>query len=168
MGEAPHRAIEDDPGREARFDMCERAAADDGRLEVSRIEIDRPGPSYTADTLAAWREESPEDEPFLILGGDQAATLPTWHEPERVLELATVAAVARTDWGQERIAEALADLPAADGIRYFEMPRIDVSSSLVRDRAARGEPIRYLVPDRVADYIGTNNLYGASAAVGAD
>jgi nicotinate-nucleotide adenylyltransferase len=166
--EPPHRALPADPGAEARLEMCELAVVDDGRFEVSRIELEREGPSYTADTLAEIRERFPDWEPVLILGGDQAAALPGWRDPERVLALATVAAAERTEWPRERIAEAVAGLPGAEGIVYFDMPRIDLSSSMVRDRAARGEPIRYLVTDKVADYIGTNNLYGASAAVGAD
>jgi nicotinate-nucleotide adenylyltransferase len=166
--EPPHRALPADPGADVRVEMCELAVADDDRLEVSRIELERPGPSYTADTLATLRERSPERDPILILGGDQAAALPGWHEPERVLALATVAAAERTEWPRERIAEAVAGLPGAEQIRYFDMPRIDVSSSLVRDRAARGEPIRYLVPDKVAEYIDTHSLYGASTAVRAD
>jgi ribosome-associated protein len=81
VGEAPHREIEQDPGAEARLDMAELAVADDERFEASRMELDRNGPSYTSDTLEALHEESPDDELFLILGGDQAAALGGWHEP---------------------------------------------------------------------------------------
>jgi nicotinate-nucleotide adenylyltransferase len=166
VGQAPHREIEDDPGAEARLEMCELAIAGDDRLTVSRLELDREGPSYTADTLAALSESEPDEDLHLILGGDQAATLPTWHEPERVLELATVAVVPRTGWSRERVAVKLGSLRGAGQVRSFDMPRVDVSSSLVRHRAARGEPIRYLVPDRVAEYIDTNRLYaGASTPV---
>ena len=102
VGQAPHREPEDDPGAEVRLEMVELAVAGDDRFSISRTEIDRQGPSYTADTLAAMRAESPDAELFLILGGDQAAALPSWHEPERVLEHATVAVVARTGWTRER------------------------------------------------------------------
>jgi nicotinate-nucleotide adenylyltransferase len=166
--EPPHRALPADPGAEVRLEMCELAVADDDRLEVSRIELERPGPSYTAETLAELRRRSPDDELVLILGGDQAAALPRWRDPDQVLALATVAAAERTEWPRERIAEAVSGLAEAEGIVYFDMPRIDLSSSMVRDRSARGEPIRYLVPDKVASYIKTHSLYGASAAVGAD
>jgi nicotinate-nucleotide adenylyltransferase len=166
--EPPHRPLPADPGAEARHGMCELAVAGEDRFEVSRLELERPGPSYTADTLAELNRRSPDREAVLILGGDQAAALPGWHEPERVLALATVAVAERTDWPRERIAEAVASLAGAERIRYFDMPRIDVSSSLVRDRVARGAPIRYLVPDKVASYIETHSLYGASTPVGAD
>jgi nicotinate-nucleotide adenylyltransferase len=167
-GQPPHRSLEDDPGAEARVEMCQLAIADDGRFAVSRVEVDRPGPSYTADTLASLRESTPDDELVLILGGDQAAALPSWHEPERVLSLATVGVAARADWPRDRVVEALSGLEGADSVRFFSMPTVGVSSSLVRERAARGAPIRYLVPDRVVNFIGANNLYGASAPVGAD
>ena len=167
VGEAPHREIEQDPGAEARLEMCELATAGDERFEVSRIEIDREGPSYTADTLRELRSRSPEDELFLILGGDQASALASWHEPEEVLDLATVAVVERTGWHREAIAVKIARLRGAPGVRFFDMPRVDVSSTLVRRRAGDGRPIRYLVPDSVAGYIDEKGLYGVSAPAGA-
>jgi nicotinate-nucleotide adenylyltransferase len=162
MGVAPHREIEDDPGPEARLLMTERAIANDHRFALSRHEVERPEPSFTVDTLRAFRERSPGDELVLILGGDQAATLPAWREPEEVLRLATVAVAARTAFSRERVEASLAPLAGADAIVFIDMPRVDVSSSLVRERAAAGEPIRYLVPDEVASYIAAESLYGAS------
>ena len=167
MGEAPHRQIEQEPGPEVRLEMCQLAAGRDERFEVSRIEIDREGPSYTADTLRELRERSPDDELFLILGGDQAAALASWHEPEEVLALAEVAVVERTGWHREAIAVKIAGLRGAAAVRFFDMPRIDVSSTLVRRRAREGRPIRYLVPDSVADYIDAKGLYRVSAPAGA-
>jgi nicotinate-nucleotide adenylyltransferase len=167
VGQAPHRTIEDDPGAETRLEMAELAAEGDPNLSVSRIELDRPGPSYTADTLAAMREGAPDDELTLILGGDQAAALPGWHEPERVLELARVAAVARVDWAQDEIVRSVAGLTGADRLTFVHMPLIEISSSDLRERAARGVPIRYLVPERVADYIAERGLYAAGERTGA-
>jgi nicotinate-nucleotide adenylyltransferase len=164
FGQATHRAIEQDPGPEARFQMCEEAVSGDPRFEASRIEIDREGPSYTVDTLRELRERSPGDEYVLILGGDQAAALPSWHEAEEVLSLATVAAVERTGWSRERVAVKIASLKGAGAVVYFDMPRVDVSSSLVRHRVADAKPIRYLVPDKVASYVEANGLYAASTA----
>jgi nicotinate-nucleotide adenylyltransferase len=168
MGQAPHREIEQDPGAEVRLEMCEQAVADDPRFEASRAEIDRDGPSYTIDTLRELRERSPGDELFLVLGGDQAASLPDWHEPEEVLSLSTVSVVERTGWSRERIALKIASLKGSERVVFFDMPRLDVSSTRVRRRAAEGKPIRYLVPDRVADCIQAKSLYGASAKVGAE
>jgi nicotinate-nucleotide adenylyltransferase len=97
-----------------------------------------------------------------VLGGDQASSLPKWHEPEDVLRLATVAVVPRTGFHREAIAVKVASLKGAAGVRFFDMPRIDVSSTLVRHRVAEGKPIRYLVPDKVAAYIEEHGLYTAS------
>jgi nicotinate-nucleotide adenylyltransferase len=165
FGDPPHRELEDDPGREVRVELCERAIAADERFELSRIEVDREGPSYTVDTL---RELSGSgDELFLILGGDQAANLPRWHEPQEVLELATVAAVERTGFTRNGIAVQTSGLRGAHRMRFFEMPRIGVSSSLVRRRLAEGLPIRYLVSDPVAELIREKGLYGVAAGAAA-
>jgi nicotinate-nucleotide adenylyltransferase len=161
VGQAPHRELQDDPGAEARLEMVELAIADDGRFATSRDELDRPGPSYTADTLRGLRSKTPDDELILILGGDQAAALPGWHEPETVLSLATVAVVERTNWSRNAIGIKVGRLPGAKRIRYLDMPIMQVSSSAIRRRVAEGLPIRYLVPDKVASYIGANGLYGA-------
>jgi nicotinate-nucleotide adenylyltransferase len=162
VGDAPHRRVENDPGAEARFEMVEMATAGDERFRVSRIEIERDGPSYTADTLKELREREPEAELFLILGGDQALALPHWHEPEEVLSLATVAVFERGSSNRNAIGITIGRLKGADRVRFLEMPRINISSTLVRRRAAEGKPIRYLVPDKVANFIGAQSLYGAS------
>jgi nicotinate-nucleotide adenylyltransferase len=163
VGVPPHRELEYDPGAEVRFEMVELAATDDERFEASRIELDREGPSYTSDTLEQLASESPKDELFLILGGDQAASLPTWHEPENVLERATVAAFERVSWGRNAIQIKIGRL-GAGRVRYLDMPLIQVSSSAVRRRVREGLPIRYLVPDKVASYIETNGLYAGQGS----
>jgi nicotinate-nucleotide adenylyltransferase len=159
VGEAPHRDLESDPGAEERLEMVELAIADDERFTSSRIEIDREGPSYTADTLRELRERSPDDELVLLLGGDQAAALPTWHEPGEVMRLAAIAVAERGEVDRARVEEVIGGQAE---LRFFDMPRIDVSSTLIRERAASGRPIRYLVPDKVANFIGAQSLYGAS------
>ncbi len=84
-----------------------------------------------------------------------------------MLRLATVAAVERDGARRESIARRLAELDGGTNVVFFDMPRVDVSGTLVRRRAAEGRPIRYLVPDRVARFIGSRHLYGASTPVGA-
>jgi nicotinate-nucleotide adenylyltransferase len=167
-GDPPHREVEDDPGPDKRFEMCELTVAADERFALSRIEIEREGPSYTVDTLRELRSQSPDDELFLILGGDQAASLRAWHEPEEVLSLATVAVVERTGWYRPAIGVKLSGLRGAERIVFFDMPRVDISSSMVRRRAREGKPIRYLVTDKVANFIGAQSLYGASTPVAAE
>jgi nicotinate-nucleotide adenylyltransferase len=148
--------------------MVEHAVSADARFSVSRIEIDREGLSYTVDTLRELRSRSTGsgDELFLILGGDQAAALPAWHDPEGVLGLATVAVVERAEHRRAEIAERVRSICGDDRAVFFDMPRVDVSSTLVRERAGAGLPIRYLVPDKVANYIGAQSLYSASAPAG--
>jgi nicotinate-nucleotide adenylyltransferase len=164
VGEAPHRELQDDPGPDARLEMVELAIADDERFTTSRIEIDREGPSYTVDTLEQMLAESPKDELFLILGGDQAAALASWHEPEKVLERATLAVFERMSWGRNAIVIKIGRMPGAERVRYLDMPLIQVSSSAVRRRVREGVPIRYLVPDKVVDYIATHELYGGKGS----
>jgi nicotinate-nucleotide adenylyltransferase len=159
FGQAPHRELEADPGAEARLGLVELALEGDERFEVSRLEVDRSGPSYTADTLRELSQKGPDDEIFLILGGDQAAALPRWHEPDAVLSMATVAVVERSNWSRNAIGITLSRLPGADRIRYLDMPIMQVSSSSIRRRVAAGQPIRYLVPDKVAEHIEANGLY---------
>jgi nicotinate-nucleotide adenylyltransferase len=163
VGEAPHRELAGDPGAEVRLELVELAIADDPRFEVSRAEIDRSGPSYTADTLRELRDQAPDDELFLILGGDQAAALASWHEPEQVLALAQLAVMERTNWSRSAVGIKVGRVKGAERIRYLDMPIIQVSSSEIRRRVAAGRPIRYLVPDKVVEYIQANGLYGAAS-----
>ena len=166
VGDAPHRELQADPGREHRLRMVELAGAGDDRLEASTLEVERPGPSYTADTLAALRASAPDEELTLILGADQAMRLGTWHEPERVLAQARLAVAQRQGLGREEVEQAIGGLAGAERIVGFDMPRLDVSSTLVRERAASGLPVRYLVPDAVADYIAAEGLYASPTPVG--
>jgi len=165
VGQAPHRGVEADPGAETRLELSRAAIEGDERLQVTRVELDRPGPSYTVDTLRSLREVRPaEDELVLLLGGDQAAELPSWHHPEEVLALAEVGIVARSDLSPDDVRARLDGLRGAEGLRFFEMPRIDISSTLVRRRVAEGLPIRYLVPRSVERLIEQRRLYRAPVA----
>ena len=89
---------------------------------MSRIEVEKDAPAYTAETLATLREESPDDELFLILGGDQAAALGSWHEPEKVLELATVAVFERVSWSRNGIEIKIGRLAGARNVRSSTCP----------------------------------------------
>lgn len=155
----PHKDIAGDPGPEARLELCRLAVGDDDRLGVSDLEVRRGGPSYTADTLRELHARAPEDELTFIVGGDMALSLPTWREPEAVLELATVAVAQRSGAARQDIVDRLAGIGAADRVAFFDMPRLDVSSSEVRARVADGRPIRYLVPDAVVAHIEQRGIY---------
>ena len=157
----PHKEADGDPGVEHRVALCEAAVAGDERLGVSRAEADVPGRSYTVDTLIGLHEARPEDQLTFIVGGDMAASLPEWREPRAILDLCAIGVAAREGVGSEQVLERLeSELPGAAGrIQFFDMPRIDISSTLIRRRVATGEPVRYLVPDGVAATIEREGLY---------
>jgi nicotinate-nucleotide adenylyltransferase len=155
----PHKPVEHEPGAHHRLELCRVAVVDDDRFEVSELELRRDGPSYTVDTLKELSTEAPNNELFLIVGGDIAAGLPRWREPERVLDLATLSIAKRRGTARSSIDTALGGLRGGDRARFFDMPRIGVSSTMVRRRVLSGQPIRYLVPDAVRAYIERHGLY---------
>jgi nicotinate-nucleotide adenylyltransferase len=156
----PHKVIDGDPGVEHRVELCRRAVAGDDRLDVSRIEADVPGPSFTVDTLRRLNEERPEDDLTFIVGGDMASSLPAWREPAAIVGLARLGVAERDGVRRDDVLERLSQVAgAAERADFFDMPRVDVSSSLVRERVAAGRSIRYLVPDGVASYIAEAGLY---------
>jgi nicotinate-nucleotide adenylyltransferase len=158
----PHKELEDEPGAEHRLALCRLAAAGAVGIEVSSLEADQPGPSYTIDTLRKLHERDPGNKLTFILGADQASCLPGWREPVAMLELAELGVAGRGGVRDSDVLERLRELPGVEArVRFFSMPRIDVSSSMIRARAAEGLPLRWLVPDAVAAYIAEHGLYGA-------
>jgi len=163
-GRPPHKEVPGDPGAEERVALCRAAVADDPRFSVSTAEVDRDGPSYTVDTLRALHDAAPDDDLTFIVGGDMALSLPAWREPETILRLARLGVAERGSAVRADIAERLAPLGAPDRITFFDLPRVDVSSTDVRRRVAEGRPIRWLVPDAVAERIAARGLYARKAA----
>jgi nicotinate-nucleotide adenylyltransferase len=162
----PHKPVEDEPGAEHRLELCRLAVrGDEERFDVSDIEIAREGPSYTVDTLEQLHSRAPEHELFLIVGGDIAAGLPNWHRPERVLSLATLAVAKRRGTSRAAVDEALRILRAGERTRFFRMPRIGISSTMLRERVRSGQPITYYVPDGVERYVGRHHLYAGVGSI---
>jgi nicotinate-nucleotide adenylyltransferase len=161
-GIPPHKPVDAEPGPHHRLELCRLAIGNDERFTVSDLELRRDGPSYMVDTLKELSTQAPNNDLFLILGGDIAAGLPEWHEPERVLELATVAIAGRRGTAKAAVQKALGGLAGGDRATFFQMPRIGISSTMVRRRVRAGQPIRYFVPDGVVDYIETHGLYRTS------
>ena len=159
----PHKEAGDDPGPQARVELCRLAVAGDERFAVSTVEVERGGPSYTVDTLRELHARAPEQELTFIVGGDMAHSLPAWREPEAVLALARLAVAERDGVLREDIARRVASLAPPERVVFFDMPRIDLSSSAIRRRAAAGRPVRYLVPDAVAEAIAERDLYRPAA-----
>jgi nicotinate-nucleotide adenylyltransferase len=159
----PHKEAREDPGGAARIELCRLAVADDERFDVSTLEVDRGGASYTVDTLRELHEIEPEHDLTFIVGGDMAQSLPSWREPEAVLALARLAVAEREGVRRDDVARRLEPLHSGDRVTFFDMPRIDISSSDIRRRVAEGRPIRYLVPDAVAEAIAERGLYRTAA-----
>jgi nicotinate-nucleotide adenylyltransferase len=156
---AAHASAAQDPGPEHRLRMCRLAIDDVEGLGVCDIELERGGLSYTVDTLTAIHASDPDAALTLIVGADTASTISSWREPQRLLELAQLAVAARAGAAHQHLLDTL----AGARVRFLEMPAIAVSSSLVRERVARGEAIEELVGAAVAGYIEENRLYRARA-----
>jgi nicotinate-nucleotide adenylyltransferase len=163
-GIPPHKPVDAEPGPEHRIALCRLAIEDEDRFAVSDLELRRDGPSYTVDTLRELSTQAPTNDLFLILGADIAAGLPQWREPEQVLQLATVAITKRRGTPRESVQRSLDELRGGDRAEFFEMPRIGISSTMVRRRVRAGQPIRYFVPDGVETYIFDHGLYAAPKA----
>lgn len=149
--------------REHRLVMVRLAVDDNPHFAVSTLEIEREGPSYTADTLAALRDQfGPETELFFIMGADSLADFPHWHEPQRILELAPLAVAERPEPEDVRVEEGLAeDLARAmrERVVWLRMPLIAISASAVRERVQKGLSVRYWLPPAVEEYIRQHGLY---------
>jgi nicotinate-nucleotide adenylyltransferase len=159
-GEAPHKRIAEDPGREQRLAMTRLAAADDSRFSVSTLEVERDGPSYTYETLELLAsEKGPDTELVFVMGADAAVGLESWREPARVVELARIAVARRSGVSDAEVGAVMRSLGAEGRATMLEMPQFGVSSSAVRDRAAAGRPLRYLVPESVARFIEEKGVY---------
>lgn len=142
---------------EHRYLMTVIATAANPRFSVSRVDIDREGPTYTIDTLRDLRARRPEDEFFFITGADALTQIFTWRDHDEMFALARFVGCTRP--GHRLDPASLEGLPT-DRVTRVEIPALAISSSDCRDRVARGEPVWYLVPDGVVQYIGKHGLYG--------
>ncbi len=169
---SPHKPPVQEPGPERRLRMCRLAIEDAPGLGVCAMEVERGGQSYTVDTLRALAAAHPDARPTLIVGADVARTLPSWREPAELMALADLAVALRAGTGPGAVRDALDPLlaggpPSEARLRFLEMPVVDISSSSVRDRVRRGEPIEELVGPAVASYIAGQRLYREPVEVGA-
>lgn len=158
-GQAPHKRIAEEPGREARMEMTRLAAAEDPRFSVSALEVEREGPSYTYETLEALAEDRADTQLVFVMGADAAVGLESWRNPERVAELASLAVARRAGVSEADVAAVMRSLGCEERATMLEMPQFGVSSSAVRERAKQGRPLRYLVPDSVASFIEEKGIY---------
>jgi len=148
----PHKAVETDVSAADRLEMVRLSLEADDRFEVSSCEIDKEGTSYSIETIEHFKDKyGPDAELFFLTGSDSAEALSTWKEVDRILDLTTFIIATRPGWSLES--------PYSDRVTCTAVPLIDVSSTMVRDRLKKGEPIDYLVPSSAVQYIRKKALY---------
>jgi nicotinate-nucleotide adenylyltransferase len=154
----PLKRAEQGTPPEDRCEMVARAIADNPRFELSRLDLDRPPPSYTADLLAAM--EQPDHGLYFLVGADILPELPRWQRPEEILRRARLVVINRPESPLPDIAALEAGLPGARArVDLVFIPGEAVSARLLRARVAAGQPIRYLTPPAVEQYIQSRGLY---------
>ncbi len=142
-----------------RAEMLRLGTAGQSAFRVDEIEKDRPGLSYTADTLDELKRRHPDDELFLLVGSDTLAELPTWHAPERIVRAATLVVMRRPGHPVVPAAELETAIGEAVRLQMADVPLIDLSSRDIRGRVAAGRSIRYMLPRAVEVYIAEKGLY---------
>lgn len=143
-----------------RWEMLSLAIKSNPFFKPSRIEIDRPGPSYTVDTLSLLHKEREGDEFFFLLGWDALKELPSWKEPGRIIKLCRLVALPRPPFLPPDLIALEKALPGVSSrVILLEAPLIYISSTEIRERVKRGLSIRYLVPEAVEGYIFSHGLY---------
>jgi len=158
-GDPPHKRGRALSPVSARVAMTRLAIRGHRGFEVSRLEADRRGPSFTVETLRALRDQQPGVRWFLLMGEDSLADLATWHEPAAIVRLATPVVAARPGARARRAARAF-----GRRVVWLDNPGLEVSSSVVRARARLGRSIRFLVPDAVANYVARTGIYRGAAS----
>lgn len=148
----PWQKIKVSPG-EHRYLMTVIATASNPRFTVSRVDIDREGPTFTVDTLRDLKAQFPDDELFFISGADAVEQIVSWKDKDKLWELAHFIGVSRP--GHELSLSGL----SGEHVSLLEVPALAISSTDCRSRVARGHPVWYLVPDGVVQYIAKHRLY---------
>ncbi len=143
---------------EHRYLMTVIATAANPRFTVSRVDIDRQGPTYTRDTLRDLSAQMPGAELYFITGADALTEIFTWRDPDELFALARFVGCTRPGYTMDP--DTLASIPA-DRVTMVEIPALAISSSDCRERGRRGEPVWYLVPDGVVQYLAKHDLYPA-------
>jgi nicotinate-nucleotide adenylyltransferase len=167
-GQPPHKSDRQITPAKARLEMVELAIAGHASFVASAIELERPGPSYSVDTLEEVIRQNPGDTLFFLIGSDSVADMKLWYQPARLAELATIV-VATRPGSRPLNVEHLRDIIGAAAVdrmlaHVVEIPQVEISSSLIRARLQAGRSVRYMVPRAVECYIETNGLYRPGVA----
>ncbi len=156
----PHKQDQVITSVEHRLAMLNLAIADNPTFELSRIELDRPGPHYTLDTVEAIAEKYPDADITPIIGGDSLNDLPTWHRPRELLYACHWVGVMRRPGEEPNLEELERELPGISSkVHYVDAPLLEIASREIRSRIADGRPYRYYLPLPVYEYISQHHLY---------
>lgn len=162
----PHKQDQQITPLEHRLAMVRLAIRDDPSFELSEIELSRPGPHYTIDTIRILAEQYPEAEIVPVIGGDSLDDLPTWHQPGEIIYAAHWVGVMRRPGERTNLGALERELPGISSkIHYVEAPLLEIASREIRERAATGKPFRYYLPNPVYEYIEQHHLYHQSELV---
>lgn len=164
--EPPHKEDQLITSIEHRLVMVQLAIADNPSFELSRVELDRPGPHYTLDTIKLLAEQNPDAEMVPVIGGDSLNDLPTWHHPQELVYAAHWIGVMRRPGESSDLEELERELPGISSkIHYVDAPLLEIASREIRSRIAAGRPFRYYLPDPVYHYITEHHLYHQPQAI---
>lgn len=148
----PHKEGKKVTDSSQRLHMVKLAISNIPYFKASSFELDRPGPSYTYDTVQALKERFPGEQFFFIIGGDMVDYLPHWHRIEELVKLIQFIGVHRPGYEPDHVF-------AREYVKNMAFPQMDISSTLIRERIARGQSIRFMVSEKVRIYIEENRLY---------
>lgn len=158
-GLPPHKEVAGGAGSEARYLMTAIATAANPRFTVSRHEVEKKQLCYTVDTIRNFREQMPGVELYFITGADAVLEILEWKDPEELLEMVVLIAATRPGYPLDRLSASMAAYVERRQVMIMEIPAIGVSASLIRERVARGQSIRYLVPEGIERFIEKERLY---------
>jgi nicotinate-nucleotide adenylyltransferase len=145
---------------EHRLAMVQLAIRDNPAFEISRVELDRPGPHYTLDTVKLIAHQYPDSDIIPILGGDSLRDLPNWKRPRELLQACHWVGVMHRPGEQENLEELESQLPGIRSkVHYVDAPLLEIASREIRNRIANGKPFRYYLPPAVYEYILEHHLY---------
>jgi len=147
---------------ETRAAMVQAAIADNPTFALSRVDLDRPGPHYTADTLALLGAEFPGAALFFVMGEDSLRDLPRWWSPQEIMARAWLAVAQRPGNGTAELADLEARLPGVGArVLWVQAPKLEIASSDIQRRIRAGQTTRYMLPNEVLRVIESNGLYGS-------
>ena len=158
--EPPHKLDQTITPAEHRLAMVGLAIADNTAFELSRLELDRPGPHFTVDTIKLVAQQNPQAEIVPIIGGDSLNDMPTWHEPQEIVYACHWIGVMRRPHEEPQLDELERELPGISSkVHYVDAPLLEIASREIRSRIAEGKSVRYYLPSRVYEYIKEHHLY---------